>query len=373
METLRNTVSQPDTEGLRQSVIREIKAFEDRAGQSGLPQEQVIQARYVLCTALDEMISRTPWGSEGAWGEQDLLLTFHRDRKGGEKFFLLLDRLLKSPATQLNLLELMYTCLALGFEGRYAVVSDGRRRLDDLRDVVYGTIRTQRGQFESELSPHWEGVSVKRNPIVQYVPMWVLAAVTLALLFGAYVALSYRLNQESDPVLTLLTGVAKDAAAKLERPKAPPPLAPPLAKESPSLRDLLRAHLDAGLLKLRQDPDGVTLVLQGDGVFASGSAEVKPESRQVIEDIARALDPMGVQVTVTGHSDSVPIRTPRYPSNWHLSEARANAVRDLLLTVTGPAERFRAEGKADTEPVTPDAPATRALNRRVEITLVPTT
>jgi type VI secretion system protein ImpK len=48
-------------------------------------------------------------------------------------------------------------------------------------------------------------------------------------------------------------------------------------------------------------------------------------------------------------------------------------VRDLLLTVTGPAERFRAEGKADTEPVAPDTPATRALNRRVEITLVPTT
>ena len=67
---------------------------------------------------------------------------------------------------------------------------------------------------------------------------------------------------------------------------------------------------------------------------------------------------------------TTPIRTLRFPSNWHLSESRAQAVRDMLVAAGVPRVRVRAEGRADAEPVAPnDTPANRALNRRVEITL----
>ena len=76
-------------------------------------------------------------------------------------------------------------------------------------------------------------------------------------------------------------------------------------------------------------------------------------------------------VLITGHTDNTPIRTLRYPSNWHLSQDRANAVKALLADSGVKAERMRAEGKADAEPVESNAtPAGKARNRRVEITLI---
>ena len=77
------------------------------------------------------------------------------------------------------------------------------------------------------------------------------------------------------------------------------------------------------------------------------------------------------QVLVTGHSDNRPIATLRYPSNWKLSQARAQEVADLLGATTGDAGRFTAEGRSDTEPVASnDSAAGRAKNRRVEITVL---
>jgi type VI secretion system protein ImpK len=76
-------------------------------------------------------------------------------------------------------------------------------------------------------------------------------------------------------------------------------------------------------------------------------------------------------VLISGHTDSVPIRSLQFPSNWHLSKARALSVRDLLAAQVAPA-RMTAEGRADTEPVDDNANASgRARNRRVEIALTP--
>jgi type VI secretion system protein ImpK len=76
------------------------------------------------------------------------------------------------------------------------------------------------------------------------------------------------------------------------------------------------------------------------------------------------------QVTVTGHTDDRPIRSVRFPSNWHLSQERAvSVVRLMSKTIDNPA-RLKADGLADTFPVAPnDTPANRARNRRVEIIL----
>jgi type VI secretion system protein ImpK len=77
------------------------------------------------------------------------------------------------------------------------------------------------------------------------------------------------------------------------------------------------------------------------------------------------------QVLITGHTDSVPIRSARFPSNWHLSQERAKSVLQLLGDTVAPA-RLSAEGRADSEPVAPnDTKENKARNRRVEITLYP--
>ena len=108
----------------------------------------------------------------------------------------------------------------------------------------------------------------------------------------------------------------------------------------------------------------------GDGLFASGSSEVRADSVPLLLGIADALNQVQGRVVVIGHSDNIPIKSLRYPSNWVLSEARANAVRQILASRVAPG-RLSAEGVAETQPVAPnDSSANRARNRRVEITLM---
>ena len=90
----------------------------------------------------------------------------------------------------------------------------------------------------------------------------------------------------------------------------------------------------------------------------------------MLQRIAEALSEVSGPVLITGHSDNIPIRSVRYPSNWHLSQARAQGVLAVIANRV-PGNRLRSEGRADAEPVAPnDTPANRARNRRVEITLI---
>lgn len=126
---IRHSVSHDDQVGLRQRLIDEIRRFEVRCQQAGLPYEVIVGARYCLCTALDEAAALTPWGSSGVWSSNGLLVTFHNETWGGEKFFQLLARLSQNPREHILLLEMINYCLLLGFEGRYRVLDNGRTQL----------------------------------------------------------------------------------------------------------------------------------------------------------------------------------------------------------------------------------------------------
>ena len=83
---IRTTLQHPDPSGLRDFIAQNIKAFETRAKSAGVPSEKIIAARYSLCTLLDEAAASTPWGS-GIWAKHSLLVMFHNEAWGGEKFF----------------------------------------------------------------------------------------------------------------------------------------------------------------------------------------------------------------------------------------------------------------------------------------------
>ena len=127
---IRHSVSHDDQVALRQRLIDEIRRFEVRCQQAGLPYEVIVGARYCLCTALDEAAALTPWGSSGVWSSNGLLVTFHNETWGGEKFFQLLARLSQNPREHILLLEMINYCLLLGFEdGLEGFQGDFRNRL----------------------------------------------------------------------------------------------------------------------------------------------------------------------------------------------------------------------------------------------------
>jgi type VI secretion system protein ImpK len=91
----------------------------------------------------------------------------------------------------------------------------------------------------------------------------------------------------------------------------------------------------------------------------------------LIQRIGDALKDVPGNVVVAGHTDNQRLLSARFPSNWHLSQARADVVKDMLAARTGSPGRFVAEGRGDTEPIAPnDSPANRAKNRRVDITIL---
>ena len=371
---VRGAPAHPDPEGLRDGLIRQVREFESCARAKGLADAVVLPARYVLCSLIDESVLDTPWGSQSVWSNRGLLISFHNEAWGGEKFFTALDRLLAYPSGNLDLLDLMYLCLALGFEGRYRVREDGRSQLDRVREQLFQTIRAQRGDPEPELSPHWQGVAEPRDPLVHRLPLWVFSAVCALLLLGLFTSFTFALNRDSDPVYLSLGSLDTGLAAVTERPRIPlaeaptPPDRPP-ATASLTLRILLADDIAAQRLEVLDRPQGQTVIVRGDDLFASGSSLVRTDYVPLLRRIAEALAQLPGAVLVTGHTDSVPIKTLRFPSNWHLSQERAVHVRDLLAEVAGNPARFTAEGRADTEPLVPEN-SRDARNRRVEVMLM---
>ncbi|AFL74248.1 type IVB secretion system protein IcmH/DotU [Thiocystis violascens] len=370
---VRGTSSHPDPEGLREGLTRQIREFEACARARGFADAVVLPARYVLCSLIDESVLDTPWGSQSVWSNRGLLISFHNEAWGGEKFFTALERLLAYPSGNLILLELLYLCLALGFEGRYRVREGGRDQLNRVREQLFQTIRAQRGDPELELSPHWRGIQEQRDPLIHQLPLWVFSAVSTLLLLALFAYFTFTLNRDSDPVYLSLGNLDKRLPALTERPRMPlteaPPPDEPGATAPLTLRILLADEIAARQLDVVDRPQGQTVIIRGDDLFASGSVTVKPPYLPLLRRIAESLAQLPGAVLVTGHTDSVPIKTLRFPSNWHLSQERANKVRDLLVEVAGNPARFTAEGRADVDPLIAGSPKD-ARNRRVEVMLM---
>jgi len=208
---VRNTAQHRDINALRQKVAGELRTFEQGALSRGVPRDTVFTARYALCAAVDEAVLTTPWGAEGGWSAESLLITFHKETAGGAKFFAILDRVSQDPAANLDLLELMYLCLRLGFKGKYMVMPDGDRKLDELQERLVERIRRYRGTPESELSPQWAPARVSSPEAWKAFPLWAVAAIGGALLVVIYAGFSAILGDSTDPALQRLDKIARSA------------------------------------------------------------------------------------------------------------------------------------------------------------------
>ena len=203
-EKTRQAMSHPDVAGLHQRLLNEIKLFENKAKETNIKPEIILSARYAVCTALDEAVLNTPWGSESSWPQRTLLSAFHNETAGGEKFFLILDRMKEKPAENLYIIELMYIFLSLGFEGKYRVIHRGREMIEQMRDDLHHIIRQQRGEYERSLSPNWKGLGRTRKSLRQYIPLWVVASVMGVVLFLSYSGFRVWLYDSSSLVVEQL-------------------------------------------------------------------------------------------------------------------------------------------------------------------------
>ncbi len=138
-----------------------------------------------------------------------------------------------------------------------------------------------------------------------------------------------------------------------------------------SLRQALEEAIETGKLLIRQENTSVIVQILERDSFASGEAAIEQGFLPTLSEIGELLVDIPGAITVSGHTDNIPISNSQYRSNWDLSAARAASVVFELLDAGIDPARIMVSGHADTQPRAPnDTPENRALNRRIDITVV---
>jgi chemotaxis protein MotB len=178
-----------------------------------------------------------------------------------------------------------------------------------------------------------------------------------------------RLQIERDGVAQSLV-LAEQELAELERKRA-------LEKaRMATFRNMLQqfqAMIDSGQIEVVIDRGRMIVKMPSGILFDSGKTQIKAEGKEVLAEVTAVLASLPDRTfQVEGHTDDQPIQTSRFPSNWELSVLRATEVVKFMVDEGMPPQRILPSGHAEFVPVGGnDTPEGRALNRRIEIVLMP--
>ena len=356
--TMRQTQSRLSTEQLLDKISLMIEQFHNTAEGHGIKHETIHVAKYCLCTFVDEQAVHAKWANEN-WVQRSLLVSFYKETWGGERFFEILDNLKQHPEANIDLLEMLYLCLQFGYKGKYQVLPNGDLQIDKIKRDLSTIIRHDDLTKIFLLNKHVSHNNL-RQPKNKYIPLWLLFIISLISITVSYVImqrmLAKQFSQTSAQINKLALPITQRTidSSKINR-----------------LSPLLKNEIDRKLVSVIDLPDRSVVTILGDGLFESGSATIQDQYFPVLAVIGQALNSAEGQVIVSGYTDDQPIRGVTFPSNWHLSQGRADAVKEILTKyVTDGATRIRSEGRGETNPVAPnDTAENRAKNRRVEIIL----
>lgn len=364
-----NLPDQTAISALRQLLMREVAQFQNLCDKAGVPWKQVAVARYCLCTALDETANRSAWGAGGVWAAQGLLIAFEGEVDGGEKFFLLIGRMASDPDEYAGTLEVLYHILGLGFEGRYSVVADGHRHLEQIRQRLSALVARARDSATSELSVNWRGEGPISGAARRVIPAWLSASLALIVCAAVFGYLLNEIGTQRDTLAHRILQVGLEAQAD-SLASAVPGEAQPVSSSRLRLAELLKEEIARGLVKLREEPKRTLVTFPGDTMFVSGRSDVYAPMVAVLQRVADEVKRVDGKVEVVGYTDNQPIRTRQFPDNQALSQRRAEFVRDIFLKRGLTPEQATAAGRGEQSPLGDNGtPEGRAQNRRVELYL----
>lgn len=177
----------------------------------------------------------------------------------------------------------------------------------------------------------------------------------------------------------IIENVQRDEAlGRLVNSPKPDLATAPQVQDLTALQTKLQAEL-AGEIKnhtvtITPTKEGIVVSLKEAGFFGSGSASLRPEAIPTIAHFVGVVRPFPVRIRIEGHTDDVPIHTPRFDSNWELSTARATEMIKLFIAqFSVSADRLSASGYGQYYPVASNATAEgRAQNRRVDLVILNT-
>lgn len=194
---------------LIQHLTHEIKVFEDKAKRAGYSTDIVGAANYSLCALIDEIIVYSTTGHVIQWNGYELLRSFTGEDSEGKNFFVILSAAVENPVPNLDLLELLYLCLTLGFEGKYREQKKGQAVIANLVNELYELIRQYKGEPKDNLlvqstlpSRFAEGEFVTKKRI--HWDRWLLGAMVIVIGLSIYLHWNAQLNEQLSTIDKLL-------------------------------------------------------------------------------------------------------------------------------------------------------------------------
>lgn len=360
---MKNTTTQLTIENILFKFSKLLEQFETEAERNGAPYEMVKAAQYCLCTFVDEIAVRSEWANE-SWSQKSLLVTFYDETWGGERFFEILEKAKLDANKNLYLIEFIYLCLQFGYKGKYQIINNGDLELEKEKNILLGIINNNRPDvFDSIFNSSLDQPEAEKKQERLHIPLWVIGVFSCLIIGVFYIGFRWSLGNMFDETSVKINN--------LTLPKnAPYGVDNNTTIQTERLTPLLVNEIDRGLIQVKDLPDRSVITMLGDGLFESGSENIQDKFFPVLATIGQALEGVKGQVVVTGYTDNTPIKSINFPSNWHLSQARADAVKKILLDYISDNNRVRSEGRGSTSPVVPnDSPENKAKNRRVEITI----
>jgi type VI secretion system protein ImpK len=371
---LRVALMRASFASLMEQVADAVKFFETDIRSAGISENQANTAKYVLCATADDIVQHIPTEDRHVWTQYSMLSRFFGERVGGVRFFEILDHLKADPLVNYPVLELQHACLALGFQGMHRTSQNGVASLQIIQRNLYETLRRVRPKSNADLSPHWRGQELANRRQRVRVPVWMVAAVVAALLTAGFFTLRALLSGRAEDAAQVALALHPADPIELKRriiappPPPPPPPPPDRITQLQRIRNALGAEKLACAMTADQTGSYIIIRVCDLVLFAPGEAAVLDAFKPVAARVAATLDKEPGHIKIVGHTDSSPIRTVRFPSNFELSVERAKAVAAVLKLGLANSSRVDIEGKGPDAPIASNSsPEGRAKNRRVEI------
>lgn len=355
--------------------------FEKSVRVEGVSDEQTKTAKYILCATADDIVQNIPTDERHVWAQYSMLSKFFNDRLGGERFYEHLNKGQMDPVNNYNILELTYTCLALGFQGKYRHSPQGAVELQQIQRNLYEILRRVRPRVDLDLSPSWRGQALANKSGRLRVPMWSVFALSAGTLAGVFFVLRALLGDAAEASAALVAGMHGKDKIDIQRRVYVPPPPPPEPKvvvgqltQLQRIKAALAPEIAAGDIGADQNASKIFIHVGSKVLFASGQAAVLDTFKPIAARISEVLDKEPGTISIVGHTDNIKLSNgSRFKDNQELSVERAKAVAAILKPRFAKPDRLAVSGRAELEPIADNTTeAGRKLNRRVDIDLART-
>lgn len=359
---LRTLAPSNSIEQLRLDVENLFRQFSNTLKEQGTTDEVMLTARYQLCCLIDELVLSTPWGIDSPWSQQTLLSKYHNETSGGEKFFLIANKLMEHPQRNLDLIELAYVCLSLGFRGKYRLSQTSDSDINNICQMLYQPIALYR-PVAADLSPCWQAAPALAPSIEKRIPPTLLLLFLSFICVAVFIGLLSNLNAKASPLLAKIEAIAWDEllsnASEQSRHQTG------IDEVVSQLRNALQPSIAAHKVTVATQDNMVVIRLISDALFPPGSTKISEAELPNLNTLVQAISAYANSVIIVGHTDS----TGRAESNWTISRLRAEAIENWLHSTSPTIKNSITRGMADTQPLVSGRDASE--NRRVELLLLP--